>query len=132
MSTAGRQFAFGFEQSFRLPARLFGVTPRTSGITVTDTELRARFGPWRISTPLTNIASITVTGPYRYLKVAGPARLGITDRGLTFATNARRGVQFDLRQPIRGIEPTGTLRHPNLTLTPADITGLVEAASAHF
>ena len=99
-------------------------------ITVTEDELLARFGPWRIRTAIANISDVAVTGPYRYLKVAGPAHLGITDRGLTFATNARRGVQFDFHEPIPGIEPTGRLRHPNLTVTPTDWAGLVEAVGS--
>lgn len=125
-----REFAFDFDRSFRWPARLFGVRPETCLITVTNDELRARFGPWRIHTGLSNITNIQVTGPYHYVKVAGPAHLGLTDRGLTFATNARRGVQFDFARPIRGIEPTGRLRHPNLTLTPVDVDGLIEAVRA--
>ncbi len=124
-----REFAFDLAPSFRVPARLFGIRPDTCLITVSDLELAARFGPWHIRTPLANIRSMAVTGPYHYLKVAGPAHLGITDRGLTFATNARRGVQFDFYERISGMEPTGRLRHPNLTLTPVDCAGLIEACT---
>lgn len=127
--TAGRPFSFEFDPSFRLPARTFGIRPENSLILVTDGELATQFGPWRIRTPLANIRSMAITGPYRYLKVAGPARLAITDQGLTFATNARRGVQFDFHEWIAGIEPTGTLRHPNLTLTAADCPGLIQACT---
>lgn len=127
--TTGREFGFAFDPSFRLPGRLFAITPDRCWIVASDTELSVRFGPWRIRTPLANIDRMEVTGPYHWWKVAGPARLGVTDRGLTFATNARRGVQFDFHQPIAGIEPTGRLRHPNLTVTPADWTGLIEAIS---
>jgi len=123
-------FEFDFDPSFRVPARLFGIKPSNCLITVSDSELLARFGPWRIRTGLSNISQVTMTGPYHYLKVAGPAHLGFTDRGLTFATNARRGVQFDFFEAIPGIEPTGRLRHPNLTLTPTDPAGLIEAVTA--
>jgi hypothetical protein len=124
---AGREFAYAFDPSFRLPARVFGIRPDTCLIIVTEEQLLARFGPWQVHTSLANIKSMGITGPYRYLKTVGPARLGITDRGLTFATNARRGVQFDFHESISGIERWGRLRHPNLTLTAADCPGLIDA-----
>lgn len=126
-SASEQHFPFEFAPLFRLSEWPFGITAHTSVIVVTDTELRVRFGPWRVRTPLDNISLLRLTGPYRYLKTAGPARLGLTDRGLTFATNSRRGVCMNFHQPIIGMEPTGLLRHPNLTLTPADCAGLLTA-----
>lgn len=120
-------FPFAFEDRYVGPARLFGVTPGTTSIVVEAGRLTARFGPWRADTPLTNIASLTLTGPYAFLKTAGPAHLGLTDRGLTFATNSRAGVCLELRESIRGIDPRGWIRHSNLTLTPADCAGLAAA-----
>lgn len=38
--------------------------------------------------------------------------------------NSARGLCITLREPIRGIEPTGTLRHPAITVTVADCEGL--------
>jgi hypothetical protein len=67
-----------------------------------------------------------VTGPYRFVKTAGPARLAITDRGLTFATNGDRGVRIGFRDPVRGLVRSDVLRHPELTLTVADTQGLAE------
>ena len=67
---------------------------------------------------------MAVTGPYAFLKTAGPARLAITDRGLTFATNGDRGVLVSFRTPVRGLDPLGLLRHPELTLTVCDVDGL--------
>ena len=122
-----RTFAFGFEDRYRTPARLFGVTPDTTGIEVDDQELRARFGRWHVATPLSNIARVSITGPYAFLKTAGPAHLGVTDRGLTFATNSRAGVELQFTTPITGIDwGLGLIRHPNLTLTPGDVTGLAQ------
>lgn len=73
-----------------------------------------------------NISAIAVTGPYAFLKTAGPARLAITDRGLTFATNGNRGVLISFHSPVRGLDPLGVLRHPELTVTVAKIDGLAE------
>ena len=129
MTTDTPSFPFDFEDRYIAPARLFGVTPDTTSIVVRDGHLTACFGPWRIDTTLDNIAAVSLTGPYAFLKTAGPAHLGVTDRGLTFATNSRTGVCLELREPIRGIDPLGWIRHSNLTLTPADCAGLAAALS---
>jgi hypothetical protein len=129
MDNAPRTFSFAFEDRYRLAARLFGVTPERTGIVIDSGQLRVRFGPWHIVTELSNIVSVTATGPYRFLKTVGPARLAVTDRGLTFATNSHAGVQMTFAVPTRGIDPAGLIRHPNLTLTPADVDGLAEALS---
>ena len=89
-------------------------------------HLEARFGLWRVSTPLANISDVAITGPYAFWKTAGPARLAITDRGLTFATNGDLGVLISFRTPVRGLDPLGVLRHPELTVTVADVEGLAE------
>ena len=122
-----QEFPFRFDRVYQLAGLAFGVTPRSAAIAVTGTELRVRFGPWYVSTSLRNITAASITGPYAVLKTAGPARLTFSDRGLTFATNSDQGVFVEFASPIRGIEPTGRLLHPNLTLTPADCAGLVRA-----
>ncbi|MEO6700742.1 MAG: hypothetical protein ABI140_14255 [Jatrophihabitantaceae bacterium] len=124
MAPSEQHFAFRFAPSYRLAALPYGITEHTTSITVTADELRVRFGLWRVCTPLANIGLLRITGPYAYLKTAGPARLGFTDRGLTFATNGDRGVCLEFDEPITGMDPLGLIRHPNLTLTPADCVGL--------
>ena len=118
-------FAFLFEQRYRTPARLFGITPTSCGIDVDDDLFDAWFGPWRVRTPRRNIVGARTTGPYAFVKTAGPARLGITDRSLTFATNSWRGVEITFRTSIRGIDPVGVIRHPTLTVTASDCEALV-------
>jgi hypothetical protein len=125
-----QNFPFRFELGYRRAAMLFGVTERSTSITISADVLRVHFGSWRVRTPLSNIVHVEITGPYLFLKTAGPARLGLTDRGLTFATNHERGVCMEFRQPITGIDPLGLVRHPNLTLTPADCDGLARALQA--
>jgi hypothetical protein len=122
--TPSKRFTFRFADAYRRPARLFGITPDTAWVDVDAEMLRARFGRWRVRTPLANISAVAVTGPYAFLKTAGPARLAITDRGLTFATNGERGVLISFHSPVRGLDPLGVLRHPELTVTVADIDGL--------
>lgn len=124
--TGAERFTFRFADSYRRPARLFGITPATAWVDIDADTLRAHFGRWRVTTPLANINSVAVTGPYAFLKTAGPARLALTDRGLTFATNGERGVLISFHAPVPGLEPTGRLRHPELTVTVADTDGLLE------
>jgi hypothetical protein len=120
------RFGFAFAPAYRLSARAFGVRPTTAWVDVGDRSLDARFGPWRVSTPLANVSEVAVTGPYAFWKTAGPARLAITDRGLTFATNGDRGVLVSFRTPVRGLDPLGALRHPELTVTVEDVDRLAE------
>jgi hypothetical protein len=124
--TGVERFTFRFADSYRRPARLFGITASTAWVDVGADSLDARFGPWRVRTALSNISRVAVTGPYAFVKTAGPARLAITDRGLTFATNGDRGVLISVHSAVRGLDPLGILRHPELTVTVADIGGLAE------
>lgn len=66
-----------------------------------------------------------MTGPYAFVKTAGPARLAFTDRGLTFATNGDRGVRIAFHTPIHGLDPIGLIPHPELTVTPVEVARLV-------
>jgi hypothetical protein len=120
------RFGFAFSPAYRRAARAFGVTPETAWVDVSEEDLDVRFGRWRLSTPLANVSEVAVTGPYSFWKAAGPARLAITDRGLTFATNGEHGVLISFRTPVRGLDPFGVLRHPELTVTVAEVSKLAE------
>jgi hypothetical protein len=120
-------FDFDFDPLYRKVALVFGVTPARAAVTVEDGRLDARFGPWRLTTELANVTGTEVTGPYRTLATIGPAHLSIVDRGLTFATNSRQGLCICFEEPVPGLEPTGRLRHPGLTVTVSDVEGLAAA-----
>ena len=119
-----RRFEFAFDPAYRRLSRVLGIRPDTAWVEVGDADLRAKFGHWRFSTPLDNITGVSITGPYAFWKTAGPARLAVTDRGLTFATNGETGVLILLRKPEPGLDPLGVIRHPELTVTVADVAGL--------
>lgn len=128
---AGAQvFPFRFEPLYRRLARPFGVTPASARVEVGGGVLVARFGPWRVQTPIGNVTGHEVTGPFSLLKTVGPAHISLTDRGLTFATNRERALCVRFRAPVAGIDPAGVLRHPGLTVTVADIEGLAAAIDA--
>ncbi|PRX44695.1 hypothetical protein B0I33_111209 [Prauserella shujinwangii] len=107
---------FAFQSRFQLPLALLGVREDTAFAEIGEAGLRVRFGPWAISTPARNLAGAEVTGPYSAIKAIG-VRLSLRDRGLTFGTSTARGVCVRFREPVRGSEPLGLLRHPGLTLT---------------
>jgi hypothetical protein len=126
------RFAFTFAPAYRAPARLFGVTPSSAWVEIGESAFEAHFGPWRVTTPIANIRDVAETGPYAFVKTAGPARLAITDRGLTFATNGDRGVLISFRSPVRGLDPLGLLRHPELTVTVTDVGRLAALLRARL
>ena len=128
--TPGRTFDFDFDPLYRAVALAFGVTPARTGVDVGGGRLVARYGPWRLSTELDNVAGTEVSGPYRTLTTIGPAHLSLADKGLTFSSNPRRGLCIRFKEPVPGIEPTGRLRHPGLTVTVADVDGLAAALAA--
>jgi hypothetical protein len=117
-------FPFRFSPSWRLASALFGVASHTSWVEVSEWRLHARFGPWSVTTPLTNVAEVGVTGPYRFHRAAGSARYSLADGGLTFASTGERGLCIRFHEPVPGIEPTGVLRHGDLTVTVDDVEGL--------
>ena len=104
--------------------------PSAPGCSIDDEHLLATYGPWRVCRSLANISRVAITGPYRFYRTAGPARLGITDGGLTFASNGEQGVLLSFRKRVPAIDPLGLIRHPELTVTVADVHGLVSALGA--
>lgn len=120
MVASARRFEFRFDPRYRRAALPFGVTPRRAWVAVGSELLEAHYGPWRVRTPLTNIEHAEITGPYRFYRTAGPARYGVIDHSLTFASNGERGVCISFHEPITGLDPLGALRHPTLTLTVAE------------
>lgn len=124
-----KQFRFEFARSYRVPAWAFGIHDATALVTVTDTGFHARFGPWQVTTPLANIASTEFTGPFAYPKTAGPAHLTFSNRGLTFASTGRQGLLLRFHEPVRGLDPWGRLRHPDLTVTVQDPAALAAAVA---
>jgi hypothetical protein len=122
-----RRFPFAFAAAYRLAGLPFGILPATAFAEVSEEALLVRFGPWRLSTPLSNVVGGEQTGGYSFLKTAGPAHLSFSDRGVTFATNGMRGLCIDFAEPVRVLDPTGRLRHPSATLTVADPDALQTA-----
>lgn len=113
------RYTFAFDPRFAGRLRLLGVRPDRAWVDITDQRLEARFGPWRVSTPLANIEGSTITGPHRPVRAIGP-RFSPTTRSLTFGSNAQRTVRIAFRRPVPGMEPLGIVKHPSLSLSVAD------------
>jgi hypothetical protein len=120
-------FAFKFTRGHRVASAIFGVTPNTCRVTVTADEFRVSFGPWRLTTSLSNVVEAKPTGPYAFIKSAGPAHLSFSDGGVTFATNGERGLCVRFREPVPGIGPGGWPKHSGVTVTVADVERLEKA-----
>jgi Protein of unknown function (DUF2795) len=123
------RFGFRFDSWYRLAALPFGVSPSSAHVDVrTSAEgerlLVAHFGPWTVTTPVTNVLSTAPTGPYAAVKTIGPAHVSLRDLGLTFATNRERGLCIRFRKAVPGLAPTSLIRHPALTVTVEDPEGL--------
>ena len=126
------RFGFRFTPAYAWAARLFGVRPGTAWAELTSDRLEVRFGLWHLRTELANVARVAVTGPYAFAKTAGPARLAVTDRGLTFATNGDAGVLVCFHAAVPGLEPLGVIRHPELTLTVDEVDRFAAALRSHI
>jgi hypothetical protein len=131
MSDTGRTVAFSF--AFQRPldswARWFAVVPTRSYVRVDDHGFEAVYGLWRVAAVWSNVVGVERTGPYRAWKVAGPARLSWADRGITMAGTTAGGACLRFREPVRGIDPLGVIRHPAVTLGVEDLDVFLRAVN---
>ncbi|MGC5016363.1 hypothetical protein ACLQ2R_36845 [Streptosporangium sp. DT93] len=120
------RFGFDFDPAWRTPLSLIGITPDRAFAEIHEDAFVVRFGHWSLRTPLSNVLDTTVTGPYTSWKVIGP-HLSLADRGVTFGTNARKGLCVRFRTPVPALVPGGFLTHPGATLTVSAPEELAEA-----
>ena len=81
-----------------------------------------RYGPWRLRTPLDNVAGCQVTDGYSFVKTAGPPHLSFVDRGVSFATSGGPGLCVSFDEPVTAKPSTSSVAsaHPAATLTVED------------
>jgi hypothetical protein len=108
----------------RLLLRLFGVKGDNAYVDLGD-ELDARFGWARLQTPVSNIKSWRIEGPWLWITAIG-VRMSIRHRDLTFAGSPRGGVRMDFREPVRLFRS----RVPALYVTVEDLEGFASALTA--
>ncbi len=120
------RFAFEFEERYRWMLALIGVKPSNAEVTIDNEELTARFGMWKLRTPLANVTGFEISGHYRWWKAIG-ARGSFKDRGVTFGTTTTRGLCVKFAEPVRALVPGDLMPHPGMTVTVTDIEGLADA-----
>jgi hypothetical protein len=102
--------------------RLWTARPETSYVDVDgepDGTLDVRFGRFRFSTPIANLASWRIEGPFRWITAIG-VRLSIRHGDVSFAGSPHGGVRIDLRERVRW----GPFHVPAIYVGADDLEGL--------
>ena len=97
------------------------MTPETAYVDLGD-ELDARFGFGHLRTPVENIASWRIEGPWLWITAIG-IRRSIRHGDVTFAGTPKGGVRVDFREPVKAMG----FRVPALYVTVEDLQGLAAA-----
>ena len=98
--------------------RLWTVRPDTAFVEVGD-DIDVRFGRFRIRTPLANLASWRIEGPFQWITAIG-IRRSIRHGDVSFAGSPHGGVRIDFRQPVRW----GPFKVPAIYVGADDLDGL--------
>ncbi len=114
------RFPFRIGRRSRLVLRLFGVHgPEDAYVDLDATTLHARFGRFGVTTPVANISSWRIEGPWRWITAIG-VRRSIRHGDVTFGASHRGGVRLDFRERV----PMRPFRIPALYVTVEDCDGL--------
>jgi hypothetical protein len=116
-----RRFPIEVGRRSRPLLRLFGVKGANAYVDLGD-ELDARFGWARLRTPVGNIVSWRIEGPWLWITAIG-VRRSIRHHDLTFAGTARGGVRLDFGEPVRALG----FSVPALYVTVEDLEGFAAA-----
>jgi hypothetical protein len=102
--------------------RLFGVRGQDDAWVEVDGSLDARFGFGRVRTPIDNVTSWRIEGPWLWITAIG-IRRSLRHGDVTFGGDPHGGVRLDFREPIR----FGPFRMPALYVTVDDLAGFAAA-----
>ena len=98
--------------------RVFGAREDNAYVDLNG-DLDARFGRFRVVTPVANLASWRIECPWLWVTAIG-VRMSIRHRDLTFGGNQTGGVRIDFKEPVK----IGFARIPALYVTVGDLEGL--------
>lgn len=118
------RFPFRVGRKSRPVLLLFGVRGSNTYVEL-NSVLDARFGSFRFTTPVENIARWRIEGPWLWITAIG-VRMSIRHRDLTFGGSPRGGVRLDFRRPVKWF----LFRVPALYVTVEDLEGFAAALSA--
>jgi hypothetical protein len=105
---------------------LFGVHEADDAwVDLGEDTLTARFGWFRATSPIANIASWRIEGPWKWITAIG-VRRSFRHADITFGGSSAGGVRLDFREPIK----VGPIKTPALYVTVENLDGLGEALAA--
>jgi hypothetical protein len=81
-------------------------------------EIDVRFGRFRLRTPIANIASWRIEGPFRWITAIG-IRRSVRHADVSFAGSPHGGVRMDFKEPVAW----GFLRAPAIYVGVDDLDG---------
>jgi hypothetical protein len=122
--TTEQFFPYALDRRLQLFWLPFGLRPDRDGVRLTGDTFRATYGWLSLVTPRSNVTGAHITRGYRWWTAVG-ARGSLVDDGLTFGTNASAGVCVHFAERVHRV--MGFRDHSALTVTVADLEGLVEA-----
>lgn len=102
--------------------RLWTARPETSYVDIHDTPdgtLAVQFGRFALQTPVENLASWRIEGPFRWIGAIG-IRRSIRHGDVSFAGSPHGGVRIDFKRPVRW----GFLQVPAIYVGVDDLDGL--------
>ena len=123
-TAAPQRFPMEVGRKSRFLLRLFGVNDTNAYVDL-DGELDARFGFGRLRTPIDNLASWRIEGPWLWITAIGIRRNWLKS-DLAFDGVHHGGVRLEFREPARSFG----LRVTALYVTVADIDGFTAALRA--
>jgi hypothetical protein len=80
---------------------LFRVRPETAYVNVGE-DLEARFGIGHLRTPMTNVVSWRIEGPWLWITAIG-IRKSVWQGDITFGGTHRGGVRLDFRERVKAV-----------------------------
>jgi len=98
--------------------RLWTVRPETAFAELDD-DLGVQFGRFAIRTPVANLASWRIEGPFLWITAIG-IRRGFRQGDVSFAGSPHGGVRIDFHEPVRW----GPLKVPAIYVGADDLDGL--------
>jgi hypothetical protein len=116
-----RRFPIRVGRRSRLLLGLFGVRPGNAYVDL-DGDVDARFGFYRVRTPVSNITSWRIEGPWLWITAIG-VRTSLRHRDVTFGGSPHGGVRVDFEEPVKFL----FFHIPALYVTVEDLEGLAAA-----
>jgi hypothetical protein len=119
------RFPIRIGQRSRLYLRLWTVRSETAFVDVDD-AIDVHFGRFRFRTPVANVASWRIEGPWLWITAIG-VRMSIRHGDVSFAGSPHGGVRMDFRERVRW----GPFKVPAIYVGVDDLDALAADLSGH-